>query len=128
MLKLTYTENGFRMEHLTQSLEDWVRTRLILALRSATSLMVETTTASFLLPADLPYLEELEIVEDLENMEVVIAQTESDYVEVSLQGTWVTSDPESAEGIFVTAMRAIGEYFLYQLWTDAQNTISVLSD
>ena len=128
MLKLTYTENGFRMEHLTQSLEDWVTTRLVLALRSATSLIVEPTTASFLLPADLPYLEDLEAAMEGQQVEILIAPTEPDYVEVSLEGTWVRSEPESEEGIFVVAMSQREEFFLYQLWQDSENTISVLGN
>ena len=126
MLKLTYTETGCRMEHLTQSLENWVTTRVILALRSATSLIVEPTTASFLLPANLPYLEDLEAAIKGQQVEILIAQTEPDYVEVSLAGTWVTSESESDEGIFVVAMSQREEFFIYQLWQDAQNTISVL--
>ncbi len=128
MLKLTYTETGCRMEYLTQSLENWVTTRVILALRSATSLIVEPTTASFLLPANLPYLEDLEAAIEGQQVEILIAQTEPDYVEVSLAGTWVTSESESEEGIFVVAMSQREEFFIYQLWQDAQNTISVLGN
>ncbi len=128
MLKLTYTETGCRMEHLTQSLENWVTTRVILALRSATSLIVEPTTASFLLPANLPYLEDLEAAIEGQQVEILIAQTEPDYVEISLAGTWVTSSSESEEGIFVVAMSQREEFFIYQLWQDAQNTISVLGN
>ncbi len=61
-------------------------------------------------------------------MEILIAQTEPDYVEVSLAGTWVTSESESEEGIFVVAMSQREEFFIYQLWQDAQNTISVLGN
>ncbi len=128
MLKLTYTETGCRMEYLTQSLENWVTTRVILALRSATSLIVEPTTASFLLPANLPYLEDIFAAIEGQQVEILIAQTEPDYVEVSLAGTWVTSESESEEGIFVVAMSQREEFFIYQLWQDAQNTISVLGN
>jgi hypothetical protein len=60
MLKLTYTETGFRLERLAQSLEEWVQGRVILALRVGQSLLVEPSTASFLLPVDLPGLPLLE--------------------------------------------------------------------
>jgi hypothetical protein len=121
MLKLTYTENSFCLECLTQSLEDWVTTRLKLALRSGSSLFVEPSTAAFLLPADLPYLVDLETLrhsdrEDL--LEIVPCDAES--VEVVLQGTWLASSPESEEGIFVCAMRKRAEWFLYQLWQEVE--------
>jgi len=51
MLKLTYTENSFYLERLAGSLEEWVTARVMLALRAASSLWVESSTASFLLPA-----------------------------------------------------------------------------
>lgn len=40
MLKLTYTETSFHLECLTQSLEEWVAQRVILALRVGQSLYV----------------------------------------------------------------------------------------
>ncbi|MEM9926593.1 MAG: alr0857 family protein, partial [Cyanobacteria bacterium P01_D01_bin.50] len=59
MLKLTYTENSFYLELLTQSVEEWIQARVILTLRVGQSLCVEPSTASFLLPVDLPGLGQL---------------------------------------------------------------------
>ena len=59
MLKLTYTNNSFYLECLTQSLEEWVAQRVILALRVSQTLRIEPTTASFMLPLDLPGVERL---------------------------------------------------------------------
>ena len=85
MLKLTYTHDGFLIDHLEESLEAWVTTRVILALRAGTSLCVEPSSASFLISLDLPYVDQLlkdvdqfaeEILEvnrcDDEAMEVVL--------------------------------------------------------
>ena len=117
MLKLTYTENGFYMERLAQSLEDWVTARVILALRAGTNLCVESSTASFLLSADMPQLRHLE-----RQQEDVIALSvcDAEYIEVSLKGTWMTSDIDGAEGVFVTSMSYAIEFFLIKLWEESQ--------
>ncbi|NEP13049.1 MAG: hypothetical protein F6J92_02540 [Symploca sp. SIO1A3] len=127
MLKLTYTENGFYLELLAQPLEEWVTARVILALRSGTSLCVEPSNASFLLPADLPHLNTLERQGQTEDA-IALCLCDADYVEVSLQGTWLSSDPNGEEGIFVTVMSYAVEFFLFKLWQEAQTMTSVISE
>ncbi len=128
MLKLTYTENGFHLERLTQSLEDWVKARVILCLRAATSFYVEPSTASFLLPVNLPALADLEALER-ENAEIMaISPCDAECVEVSLQGTWLSSNLDSEEGIFTCSLSDRAEFLLYQLWLEAQLVASVISE
>ncbi len=119
MLKLTYTENGFYLERLAQSLEDWVTARVILALRAGTNLCVEPSTASFLLPADMPQLRHLERYKQGEDA-IALCVCDAEYVEVSLKGTWMTSDTEGIEGVFVTSMSYAVEFFLIKLWEESQ--------
>ncbi|HEY9604452.1 MAG TPA: alr0857 family protein [Allocoleopsis sp.] len=119
MLKLTYTENGFYMERLAQSLEDWVTARVILALRAGTNLCVESSTASFLLPADMPQLRHLERQQEGEDA-IALTICDAEYIEVSLKGTWMTSDIDGAEGVFVTSMSYAIEFFLIKLWEESQ--------
>lgn len=119
MLKLTYTENGFYLERLAQPLEDWVGARVILALRAGTSLCVEPSTASFLLPANLPQLRHLERQQEGEDA-IALSLCDAEYVEVSLQGSWMTSDTDGAEGVFVTSMSYGVEFFLLKLWEESQ--------
>ncbi len=59
MLKLTYTDNNFYIEPLSESLEDWLNIRVLLCLRAATSIYIEPSTASFLIPNNLPQWEDL---------------------------------------------------------------------
>jgi hypothetical protein len=119
MLKLTYTENGFYLERLAQPLEDWVTTRVILALRAGTNLCVEPSTASFLLPANMPQLRHLERHGEGEDA-IALSVCDAEYVEVSLKGTWMTSDTEGIEGVFVTSMSYAVEFFLIKLWEESQ--------
>ncbi|MDY7014569.1 MAG: hypothetical protein SVX43_13390 [Cyanobacteriota bacterium] len=126
MLKLTYIENGFKMELLAQSLEDWIALRVRVALRSATAICVEPTTASFLLPVGLPYWNDLEALARREGPDAIaLAVCDEAFVEVSLQGTWVSSDPNGEEGVFVTAMSDRVEFFLFKIWQEAQALASV---
>lgn len=125
MLKLIYTDNGFHLEHLTQSLEDWVHNRMLLSLRAGTSFYCEPSYASFLLPSDIPYLSDL-VKMERENGEILaIAPCDAEYVEVSLQGTWVTNTPDEEEGVFVCMMCDRAEFFLHKIWSEAQTLTSV---
>ncbi len=145
MLKLIYTENSFYLERLAQSLEEWVTTRTLVSLRAGASFYIEPSTASFLLPADLPHLRQLEVFVRQDTTDAIafgaaeafghaartpiaLSICDAEYVEVSLQGTWLTSDPEDEEGIFVTAMNYAVEFFLYQLWQEANHRASVPKD
>ena len=125
MLKLTYTENGFYLERLAQPLEEWVTARVILALRAGTNLCVEPSTASFLLPVDMPQLRHLERHQEGEDA-IALSLCDAEYIEVSLKGTWMTSDIDGAEGIFVTSLNYAVEFFLIKLWEESQIRTSCL--
>jgi len=56
MLKLTYTDVGLHLERVPIPLEATVALRVILAMRTGSTLYAEPGRASFLLPADLPEL------------------------------------------------------------------------
>lgn len=129
MLKLTYIETGFYLEYLTKSLEEWVQGRVILALRVGETLCIEPSTASFLLPADLPGVETLVAeVKRLDSDFISLSVCDAEYIEVSIEGTWVSSKADSTEGVFVVAMSHSVEFFLLKLWQDSQVSASVLSE
>jgi hypothetical protein len=129
MLKLTYTDTFFRLEFLAQSLEDWVAGRVILAMRVGNSICVEPSTASFLLPADLPELSDLEMAIEREEIEAIacvpaggiaLCRCDAEYVEVSISGSWLSADPETEEGVFATTLGDRVESLLFQLWFQSQ--------
>lgn len=126
MLKLTYTETGFYLERLAQSLEDWVHSRVILALRVGQKLLIEPSTASFLLPTDLSGLTLLEAGVRQETTDVIaVCVCDAEYVEVSLRGTWMAAAPESVEGVFVASMSDRTEFLVSKLWQDVACTSSL---
>lgn len=128
MLKLTYTENGFYLECLAQSLEDWVAQRVLVSLRAGVNLAIEPSTASFLLSATLSGLDHLLREASREYSEIIdLCQSDPEYWEVSLNGTWMTSQTEKEEGIFITQLSPRLEFFLYKLWQESQACTSPLS-
>jgi len=121
MLKLTYLNNGFDLEHLTQPLEEWVALRVILALRVGQHISVEPSTASFLLPVDLPGLDSLVFeAQRLGGDVMTLCACDAEFIEISLHGTWLASHTTTEEGIFVTNLYYVIEFLLFRLWQEAQ--------
>ena len=129
MLKLTYTESSFDLEFLTLSLEEWVAQRVILALRVGQSLCIEPSTASFLLPVDLPGVEVLKAEVKRDDREIIaLCASDTQYMEVTLQGSWLSDSSKDAVGVFFTTMSDRAEFFLHKLWQEAQACASVMSE
>jgi hypothetical protein len=128
MLKITYTENGFYLEHLSESLETWLANRVLICLRATASIYVEPSTASLLLPIDLPYFRALETLDDRSSNVLELNICDDYSAEVSLQGTWVTTDEDSEEGIFVSSLDERTEFFLYQLWKEGNLDTSLIGE
>jgi hypothetical protein len=129
MLKLTYTERSFYLECLSLSLEEWVAQRVILALRVGQSICVEPSTASFLLPVDLPGVERLKAEVKRDDTEIIELSTcDKEYLEVTLRGSWLSNGSESDVGVFVTKMSDRTEFFLHKIWQEAQACASVISE
>ena len=128
MLKITYTENGFYLERFTESLETWLSNRVLVCLRATASVYVEPSTASLLLPIDLPYFRDLEALEDRSTNVLELNLCDEYSAEVSLQGTWVTTDEDNEEGIFVCNLEEQTEFFIYQLWKEGNFDTSLIED
>lgn len=130
MLKLTYTENSFYLECLTQSLEEWVAQRVILSLRVGQALCIEPSSASFLLPVDLPGVEVLKAEVKRDDREIIaLCACDAEYMEITLRGSWLSNSSEDVVGVFVTTMSDRAEFFLQKLWQEAQeSSASVVSE
>ncbi|WP_375471548.1 alr0857 family protein [uncultured Nostoc sp.] len=129
MLKLTYTESSFDLECVTLSLEEWVAQRVILALRVGQGLSIEPTTASFLLPVDLPGVEVLRAEVKRDDREIIaLCACDAEYMEVTLRGSWLSASSKDSVGVFVTTMSNRAEFFLQKLWQEAQSCASVMSE
>lgn len=128
MLKLNYTETGLHMERVNTSPEELVQKRVILALRAGQSLYVEPGKAAFLLPANIPGLTHLELALRMEqNQNTIVTPVDDEFVEVSLEGTWIAPCTDAHEGTFVTAISDRTEFFVYKLWQATQPQVSSLA-
>ncbi|MBW4686535.1 MAG: hypothetical protein KME40_15865 [Komarekiella atlantica HA4396-MV6] len=130
MLKLTYTDRSFYLECLTLLLEEWVAQRVILAMRVGQCLCVEPSTASFLLPIDLPGVEVLKAEVKHDDREIMtLCACDTEYMEVTLRGSWLSDGSEDAVGVFVTTISDRAEFFLHKLWQESQeSSASVMSE
>ncbi|MBF2003039.1 MAG: hypothetical protein IGS50_09885 [Synechococcales cyanobacterium C42_A2020_086] len=126
MLKLTYTDAGLHLERLGTSLEVMVAQRVILALRVGYPLQVEPSRASFLLAACTPGLSHLEAALQHDCSAISITPVDAEFVEISLQGSWVAAGSHAHEGMFLAAFSDPIEFVLYSLWTLTQSQVSFL--
>ena len=128
MLKLNDTEVGLYRSRTMTNPERLIAQRVLLAMRLGRSLYVEPGHASFLLPADLPELEELEAALQREyNPNATIFSVDDASVEVNLSGCWVAESKEAHEGMFLTVMSGRIERFIYKLWRMSEARISSLA-
>ncbi|MBD1845180.1 hypothetical protein H6F89_17575 [Cyanobacteria bacterium FACHB-63] len=126
MLKLTYTEFGLHLERVTVSLEALVSQRVVLALRTGQTLHIEPSRAAFLLSIAAPGFAELEKLARLEQVAVSIVPVDDQFVEVSVEGSWIATTVEAHSGMFVTALSDRTEFFVYKLWQATQLQASPL--
>ncbi|MEP0873105.1 hypothetical protein NDA01_25280 [Trichocoleus desertorum AS-A10] len=128
MLKLNYTEGGLYMERVMTSPEVAIAQRVVLAMRLEQCLQVEPGHASFLLPADVPELEQLELSLRQEcRARVTVMPVDDEFVEVSLSGSWIAESKESHEGMFLTMLSDRVELLIYKLWQMSESHISSLA-
>lgn len=128
MLKLTYTEAGLHMERVAASLEMLVAQRVVLAMRAGQRLLVEPGKASFLLPADAPGLTHLKLALRSEQTQTIaVASVDDEFVEVSVEGSWMAESADAHEGMFITVLTDRTEFFVYKLWQATQMHISSLA-
>ena len=136
MLKLNYTEVGLYMEQTMTAPELLIAGRVVLAMRLGQPLHVEPGRASFLLPADIPELEGLEMALQQEcSSTVTLIPVDEKFVEVGLSGSWIAEDREAHEGMFLTFMgdfpsetlRERAEFLIYKLWQMSLAHISSLA-
>lgn len=128
MLKLTYTETGFRLERLKISLDLWVAQRVLMTLCAGHTLYFEPSKASFLMPAKDSGLFRLEQLLGAEHKPFISFSTvDNDCMEVSLKGSWIAESMDAHEGIFIATFSNPVEFSLHQLWQSTQAQASFLA-
>ncbi len=136
MLKLIYTETDLHLELLTTDLEDWIEQRLLFSNSTGETIFLSSETASFLLPTTICEATAINFYLHQQGAKTVTANyCDLDSIEIGLTGYWLATDPDSAQGIFVTQLlerQAVCdsnrvEFYLWQLWCSG-NSQSVKID
>jgi hypothetical protein len=128
MLKLIYTETDLHMELLTTDLEDWVEQRLLFSDSTGETIFLSSETASFLLPTTICEATAINFYLYHQGVKTVTANyCDLDSIEIGLTGYWLSTDPDSDRGIFVTQLLDRVEFYLWQLWCSG-NSRSIISD
>jgi hypothetical protein len=110
--------------------EQLVTLRVMLAMRVGESICIEPSTAAFLLPVDLigiSLLEETAIRErdaiaQHRRSRISLCIADADFVEVTLEGTWISTDVEAENGLFVTRLSDRTELLLCKLGQQIVNS------
>ncbi len=117
MLKLAYTDTDLNIEKLTNSVEDWISQRVLLALRVGSLVSVEPIHAAFGLSTNMDGWTELEYLICREASEVVsLSVCDADVIEIGLEGYWLSSGTPSDEGVFVTHLPNVVETAIQKMW------------
>ena len=128
MLKLIYTETDLHMELLTTDLEDWVEQQLLFSNSTGEIIFLSSETASFLLPMTICEVTAINFYLYHQGAKTVTANCcDLDSIEIGLTGYWLSTDPNSAQGVFVTQLLDRVEFYLWQLWCSG-NSRSAMSN
>lgn len=124
MLRLTYSDLGLHLERVVTSIEFAIAQHVSLAMRLGQPLCVEPGRAAFLLPVDL--VADLNGVLQTEGTAATIATVDHQFAEVALNGSWLATNHDADEGIFLSIMSDRAEVLVYDLWQMSQQAPVVL--
>jgi len=124
MLKITYLENDIYLEQLDKSVEAWKADRILVNLRAAFSIYVESSIASIILPITYRVGSLIALAKE---QPIELVPCDEEYLEVALIGTWMSKEQDSEEGIFVCELSAEIENCLYELWQESQVSTSAIN-
>jgi hypothetical protein len=117
MLKIIYTETGVHLELLVVDRDDWIAARVQFAASIGEQMIVRKERATFLLPNPICDVSVVEAyLRQAGARGITVQRSDRQYVELGIAGRWMSADPESAEGIFVTQQLDRVEFCLWQLW------------
>lgn len=128
MLKFNYAKQGTILESLTDSIEEVINRRVLLAIRTAQPIHVEPSFVSLIVPAETPELRALETELAQGNCDAVSVCTMtadppratdimSREIEVIMHGVWLTHQTDAEEGLFLTSLTSEIEEQIEELWS-----------
>jgi hypothetical protein len=115
MLKITYSDSNVLVEQLAIAVEVMVAQRSVVALRAGQPLVLQPGYGSLTFPAHLPGVESLTYLSHSRGL-VEVAPCDTDWLEVTLRGTWMADSFASEEGILMAELGDTLERQLLSLW------------
>jgi hypothetical protein len=129
MLKIIYAETGQHLEPIAaesptaklRQRDDWIAERLKFAQSIGQTLLVSQERATFMLPNSIGDVTEIDTCLNSLGAEMVTVDCcDLGWVEIELVGSWISTDFDRAEGVFVTEQPDRVESYLLQLWEGAK--------
>jgi hypothetical protein len=129
MLKIIYAETGQHLEPIPaestamklRQRDDWIAERLKFAQSVGQTLLVSQERATFMLPNSIGDVTEIDTCLNSLGAELVTVDCcDLGWVEIELAGSWISTDVDRAEGVFVTEQPEPVESYLLQLWEIAK--------
>jgi hypothetical protein len=129
MLKIIYAETGQHLEPIAaespaaklSQRDDWIAKRLKFAQSIGQTLLVSQERATFMLPNSIGDVTEIDTcLNSLGAERVTVDCCDLGWVEIELAGSWICTDVDRAEGVFVAEQPEPVESYLLQLWEVAK--------
>lgn len=121
MLKLNYNDYGLFLEQVTASIDAFATQRVMLAVYAGETLHIEPGRAAFLLASSTPGAAKLRgILQKNATSEISLTAVDTDYIEVTLKGTWIAISAQAESGTFITALAPEIEALVCSLWRATQ--------
>ncbi len=129
MLKIIYAETGQHLEPIPaesqmaklRQRDDWIAARLNFAQSIGQTLLVSQGRATFMLPNSIGNVTEIDnYLNSLGAEMVTVDCCDLGWVEIELAGSWIYTDVDRAEGVFITEQPEPVESYLLQLWEVAK--------
>jgi hypothetical protein len=129
MLKIIYAETGQHLEQIAADTptarlrqeDNWIAKRLKFAKSIGQTLFVSKERAALMLRK--PLCDVMEIDTHLRSLgadRVTVECCDLDWIEIGLAGSWIYTDFDSGEGVFVAQQPDRVESYLWQLWQVAK--------
>ena len=119
MLKLNYNDCGLLLERVSASLDAIATQRVMLAVYAGETLHMEPGRAAFLVAVDtIGFIQLEDVLQNDAIQAVTLSGVDSEFVEVSLKGTWIASSADAEAGTFITALTPACESLIYQVWQE----------
>jgi hypothetical protein len=129
MLKIIYAETGQHLEPIAaespaaklRQRDDWITERVKFAQSIGQNLLVSQERATFMLPNSIGDVTEIDTCLNSLGAEMVTVDCcDLGWVEIELAGSWISTDLDRAEGVFVAEQPDRVESYLMELWEMAK--------